>query len=59
MQFDKYVALDILNRVHISIEHIEERSYFQPPISYIYPLFKGLFECKGKRLINVSNFIGH
>ena len=26
MQFDKYVALDILNRVHISIEHIEERS---------------------------------
>ena len=23
MQFDKYVALDILNRVHISIEHIE------------------------------------
>ena len=22
-------------------------------------LFKGLFECKGKRLINVSNFIGH
>lgn len=26
MQFDKYVALDILNRVHFSIEHIEERS---------------------------------
>ena len=26
MQYDKYVALDILNRVHISIEHIEERS---------------------------------
>ena len=26
IQFDKYVALDILNRVHISIEHIEERS---------------------------------
>lgn len=26
MQFDKYVALDILNRVHISIEHIEDRS---------------------------------
>ena len=26
MQFDKYVVLDILNRVHISIEHIEERS---------------------------------
>lgn len=25
MQYDKYVALDILNRVHISIEHIEER----------------------------------
>ena len=26
MQYDKYVALDILNRLHISIEHIEERS---------------------------------
>ena len=26
MQYDKNVALDILNRVHISIEHIEERS---------------------------------
>lgn len=26
MLFDKYVAFDILNRVHISIEHIEERS---------------------------------
>lgn len=38
MQFDKYVALDILNRVHISIEHIFHFVLPAPtPISYIYP----------------------
>lgn len=26
MQYDKDIALDILHRVHTSIEHIEERS---------------------------------
>ena len=39
-QFDKYVALDILNRVHISIKHIEERSqpyhYFEVDADQIW-----------------------